>query len=182
FISGAIVVLIGLSLFAKRLGAALGFVEHEHGHAQGPLGHTHDHGAGEHTHLPPGTDGTPVTWRSLLALGISGGLLPCPSALVVLLSAISLHRVGYGLLLVVAVTTIVSEQRKLWRATLVGALWGVGHTASLVIVGAIVLVLRVAIPAWVSGWLEFGVALMIIMLGVLACVRALRGRGALHLH
>ena len=44
----------------------------------------------------------PVTWRSLLALGVSGGLLPCPSALVVLLSAISLHRVGFGLLLIVA--------------------------------------------------------------------------------
>jgi ABC-type nickel/cobalt efflux system permease component RcnA len=38
----------------------------------------------------------------LLALGISGGLLPCPSALVVLLSAISFHRVGYGLVLVLA--------------------------------------------------------------------------------
>ena len=40
--------------------------------------------------------------RSLLAVGVSGGLLPCPSALVVLLAAISLHRVGYGLLLIVA--------------------------------------------------------------------------------
>ena len=40
--------------------------------------------------------------RSLLAVGISGGLLPCPSALVVLLAAISLHRVGFGMLLVVA--------------------------------------------------------------------------------
>jgi nickel/cobalt transporter (NicO) family protein len=50
----------------------------------------------------PGADGQPVTWRSLLALGISGGLLPCPSALVVLLSAIALHRVPFGLLLVVA--------------------------------------------------------------------------------
>ncbi len=43
-----------------------------------------------------------MTWKSLLALGISGGLLPCPSALVVLLSAISLNRVGYGLVLVIA--------------------------------------------------------------------------------
>jgi ABC-type nickel/cobalt efflux system permease component RcnA len=43
-----------------------------------------------------------VTWKSLLALGVSGGILPCPSALVVLLGAISLHRVGLGLLLVVA--------------------------------------------------------------------------------
>ncbi|MFL5951638.1 MAG: nickel/cobalt transporter [Gaiellaceae bacterium] len=40
--------------------------------------------------------------RSLLAVGISGGLLPCPSALVVLLAAISLHRVGFGLLLILA--------------------------------------------------------------------------------
>lgn len=40
--------------------------------------------------------------RGLVMLGISGGLLPCPSALVVLLSAIALHRVGFGLLLIVA--------------------------------------------------------------------------------
>ena len=52
--------------------------------------------------MPPGTDGQPITWRSLLALGISGGLLPCPSALVVLLSAIALHRVAFGMLLIVA--------------------------------------------------------------------------------
>src|SRR5262249_5941369 len=38
--------------------------------------------------------------RSLLAVGVSGGLLPCPSALVVLLAAISLHRVGFGMALV----------------------------------------------------------------------------------
>ena len=62
----------------------------------------HSHGGRVHSHAPPGADGTRVTWRSLLALGVSGGLLPCPSALVVLLAAISLHRVGYGLLLVVA--------------------------------------------------------------------------------
>jgi ABC-type nickel/cobalt efflux system permease component RcnA len=52
--------------------------------------------------LPPGADGSSITWKSLLALGVSGGLLPCPSALVVLLSAISLQRTGYGLLLVMA--------------------------------------------------------------------------------
>ena len=62
----------------------------------------HSHGGQSHSHLPPGADGTPVTWHNLLALGISGGLLPCPSALVVLLSAITLHRIEYGLLLVVA--------------------------------------------------------------------------------
>ena len=40
--------------------------------------------------------------RSLIAVGVSGGLLPCPSALVVLLAAISLHRVAFGLILIVA--------------------------------------------------------------------------------
>ena len=40
--------------------------------------------------------------RGLFAVGVSGGLLPCPSALVVLLAAISLHRVAFGLLLIVA--------------------------------------------------------------------------------
>src|SRR5262249_55923370 len=40
-------------------------------------------------------------FRSLFAVGVSGGLLPCPSALVVLLAAISLHRVAFGLLLIV---------------------------------------------------------------------------------
>ena len=43
-----------------------------------------------------------ASFRSLLAVGVSGGLLPCPSALVVLLAAISLHRVAFGLLLIVA--------------------------------------------------------------------------------
>lgn len=52
--------------------------------------------------MPPGADGSPVTWRSLLALGVSGGLIPCPSALIVLLGAIALNRIGFGLILVLA--------------------------------------------------------------------------------
>ncbi|MGB8510607.1 MAG: sulfite exporter TauE/SafE family protein [Pyrinomonadaceae bacterium] len=326
FVSGAIVLGIGLSLFVHRLRAAFGHAashshhshgheghthddqdhvlnhahEHDHGHSHthgdGSLVHSHD-GGSEHSHLPPGADGSRVTWRSLLALGISGGLLPCPSALVVLLAAIAAGKVAYGLLLVVAfsvglaatltgiglafvyagrwmkrpagtlgdrlvrvlpvlsafviacvgaaicyealgqsgfhlsaligriiantsasfaggspsfvstsalavlglglvfglkhatevdhviaVSTIVSEHRKLSRAALVGGLWGVGHTASLMIVGAVVLLLRVAIPERVANWLEFGVALMIIGLGINACLRALRRRSDIHLH
>ncbi len=315
-LSGAIVLAIGGSLLVRRLRAATG----GHSHAQGADGHshhedtqayahdhpgdpmqppshggaTHSHGGATHSHLPPGADGSPVTWRSLLALGISGGILPCPSALVVLLAAISLHRVGYGLLLVVAfsaglagvltavglafvyagrllkstggfgrvgrvlpvfsalvitcaglaicysaldqaglnlfargvnlanefaslgtngaslqrfgllgmlglglilglkhatevdhivaVSTIVSEQRKLLRAAFVGGLWGAGHTASLIVVGVIVLGLRISIPNSVAAWLEFGVALMIISLGVLAIARTLRTRTSIHIH
>jgi ABC-type nickel/cobalt efflux system permease component RcnA len=54
--------------------------------------HTHDH---HHHHEER-------SLRDLLAVGVSGGLLPCPTALVVLLAAISLHRVGYGLVLILA--------------------------------------------------------------------------------
>src|SRR5918999_6140548 len=75
---------------------------------------------------------------------------------------------------VVAVSTIVSQHRNVLRSAVVGALWGVGHTASLLVIGVIVLSLRIAIPEQVSTWLEFGVALMIIGLGALALWRSLR--------
>jgi ABC-type nickel/cobalt efflux system permease component RcnA len=226
----------------------------------------------------------------LLALGISGGLLPCPSALVVMLSAISLHRVGYGLLLVIAfsiglaatltavglmfvyarrlmkrphgleglaralpiasafviacagaaicyealsgaglslaapfvrlfgllansisqgnpvstasvlafglvfglkhaveadhlaaVSTIVSERKSLLSSSLVGGLWGIGHTISLLIAGAAILLLQVKIGERTALALEFCVALMLIGLGANA-LRKLLGGGAIHTH
>ena len=83
---------------------------------------------------------------------------------------------------VVAVSTIVSRHRSIWRSTLVGAMWGAGHTAALLITGAIVLSLRVAIPERVGNWLEFGVALMIIGLGAAALWRALIKRTDVHVH
>jgi ABC-type nickel/cobalt efflux system permease component RcnA len=83
---------------------------------------------------------------------------------------------------VVAVSTIVSEHRNLWRATLVGALWGIGHTVSLVVVGLLVLVFRITIPETVANWLEFGIALMIIGLGFLALWRVFRKRADVHVH
>jgi ABC-type nickel/cobalt efflux system permease component RcnA len=73
---------------------------HDHSHADGSL---HSHGGGPmHSHLPPGAAGEKITWRSLAALGISGGLVPCPSALVLLLASIALNKTAYGMLLVVA--------------------------------------------------------------------------------
>ena len=73
--------------------------DHQH-HHEHPYGHSHhDHdNHHEHSHTPPDA----LNWRSLLALGVSGGLLPCPSALVVLLGAIALNRIGLGLVLVLA--------------------------------------------------------------------------------
>ena len=76
--------------------------DHDHGHDHTPAiatahAHDHDHGHG-HSHDVP----EELSMRSLIGLGISGGLLPCPSALVVLLSAIALHRLAFGLALIVA--------------------------------------------------------------------------------
>jgi nickel/cobalt transporter (NicO) family protein len=79
-VSGLLVVGIGVGVLRARL---RGRERHGHHHHH----HDHDHGA---------------SLRSLLAVGISGGLLPCPSALVVLLAAISLHRIAFGLLLILA--------------------------------------------------------------------------------
>ena len=80
----------------------------EHGHpqftltfARRPRPHEHSHGGHTHSHLPPGADGARVGLRSLVAIGVSGGLVPCPAALVLLLGAISLGRLGFGMVLVV---------------------------------------------------------------------------------
>ena len=92
-VSGALVVWIGLMLAWSRVKGLVG------AGSGVPSAHTHDHGDGHvHSHEPPAE----VSWRSLLSLGVSGGLLPCPSALVLLLSAVALNRAAFGLLLVVA--------------------------------------------------------------------------------
>jgi ABC-type nickel/cobalt efflux system permease component RcnA len=87
---------------------------HSHGHDHH---HSHDHNHVDHSHMPPGADGSPITLRSLLALGISGGIIPCPSALVVLLGAIALNKIGFGLVLVLA-----------FSLGLAGALTAIGMT------------------------------------------------------
>src|SRR5439155_19424991 len=74
---------VGLAVLRARVGRWRHARAHAHGH------HHHHH---EHE----------LSLRSLFGVGVSGGLIPCPTALVVLLAAISLHRVGYGLVLIVA--------------------------------------------------------------------------------
>jgi nickel/cobalt transporter (NicO) family protein len=92
-ISGLSIVWVGTMLFFRRLRARGHHHHHDHTHS-----HVHDHGDGHsHSHVPEGE----ITVGSLIALGASGGLVPCPSALVVLLSAISLGRTGLGMLLLV---------------------------------------------------------------------------------
>jgi ABC-type nickel/cobalt efflux system permease component RcnA len=87
-------------------GAAAHALPHAHGHHGPPHAgghghahdHGHDHGPGGHTHAPPAD----LSMRGLLAVGASAGVIPCPSALVLLLGAIALGRTGYGLVLVLA--------------------------------------------------------------------------------
>src|ERR1700741_656451 len=83
---------------------------------------------------------------------------------------------------VVAISTIVGRHKKVFRSAVAGGLCGVGHTVSLLVIGAIVLSLRIAIPEIVSNWLEFAVALMIIGLGVSALWRASRKNSEVHIH
>ncbi len=107
--SGLLVVIIGLGVLRSRArvwrakkGDA-GDDHHTDGHEDGHGHHGHDHqhahghdGHGHHHHLPDR-----LTWRGLLGMGASAGLIPCPSALVVLLAAVAQHQVALGLLLIV---------------------------------------------------------------------------------
>jgi len=90
-VSALLIVCVGVSVLRWRV--------REWRKKEAPHDHHHgrSHGPGDHHHhdyaLSP---------RRLLDIGISGGIVPCPTALVVLLAAISLHRIGYGLVLILA--------------------------------------------------------------------------------
>ena len=110
-ISGLSIVAIGGWMLYKRLrGTAHAHVHHHHDHDHAhdhhhdhhhhhhdhDHAHSHDHDHG-HTHMPD-----EISWSGLVALGASGGLVPCETALVLLLTAIALRRVGLGLVLLVS--------------------------------------------------------------------------------
>ncbi len=71
---------------------------------------------------------------------------------------------------VLAVTTIVSRQRSLRRAAATGALWGVGHTLTLLVVGGVMVVFKLAMPPWLGLGLELVVAVMLVALGIVNVV------------
>ena len=262
-ISGLIIVVLGVWLFLRRwIGEDPSLVQdHTHWYDGFTRGHS-AHGVGS-----DGAAAAPavqtVSTRQLLLLGITGGLIPCPAALVVLLSAVALHRIalgfflivcfsiglaavliaigllmvhagrfvsrlnpntelvrrwvpllsavfitvvgivlvvqslkpigpghaislaspkwlvvaGIGLLLgmrhstdpdhVIAITTIVTRLRTLRHASFVGMLWGVGHTLTIFVVGSAIILFDIVIPPRVGLSMEFAVALMLILLGVL---------------
>jgi nickel/cobalt exporter len=143
-VSGVLVVTIGASVLRARW-------RHCRVHTHG-----HDH---HHPHHPHGGPES-LSRRSLVAVGISGGLLPCPSALVVLLAAISLHRLAFGLLLVVAFST-----------GLALTITGIGLAAVL----ARSAFRRVSFEGRLVALLPTASALVILAAGVLMTVHALPG-------
>src|SRR5713226_1977871 len=82
---------------------------------------------------------------------------------------------------VVAVSTIVGESNSVKRSSLVGTFWGLGHTMSLLLVGIVVIALKVQISDRAALWIEFPVALMLILLGLKAMIKPLRG-WKVHIH
>jgi nickel/cobalt transporter (NicO) family protein len=135
--TGLLVVGIGASVLASRVRRR---GVHAHGHRH------HQHGQ------------SAITPRSLVAVGVSGGLLPCPSALVVLLAAISLHRIAFGLLLIVA-----------FSAGLASSITGIG----LVAVAAKRAFGRLRFEAGVLGALPAVSALVIVAAGMTMTLHAL---------
>ncbi len=107
-LSGALVLVVGASVLRSRIRWARGRREHhhhDHSHHHHDHDHAHDHalvhshdGGKPHSHALP----EQFSWKGLLALGASAGLIPCPSALVVLLGAVAQGQIALGMVLIVA--------------------------------------------------------------------------------
>jgi ABC-type nickel/cobalt efflux system permease component RcnA len=257
--SGLTIAGLGGYMFLRRWSG----LDLDHSHTSGQL-HSHWFSSSKKGDVAPEPVRT-VSLYQLFALGITGGIIPCPAALVVLLSAFALHRIGLGFFLiiafslglaavligfgmlmvygrrimarlqvngpfttrwlpvasaafmtvlgagiavraffttgidlhnlskervgpflfvaglglllgmrhstdpdhVVAVSTIVSKQRSIRQAGLIGTIWGLGHTLTIFAVGSMIILFGVVIPPRLGLSMEFSVALMLILLGVL---------------
>ena len=260
--SGLTIAGLGGYMFLRRWSG----LDLDHSHTSGQLhGHWFSSRKNDSPATEPTVPGKPISLCQLFALGITGGIIPCPAALVVLLSAFALHRIGLGFFLiiafslglaavlisfgmlmvygrrfmarmqvngplttrwlpvasaafmtvlgagiavraflttgidlqnlskeklgpflfiagvglllgmrhstdpdhVVAVSTIVSKQRSIRQAGLIGSIWGLGHTLTIFAVGSMIILFGVVIPPRLGLSMEFSVALMLILLGVL---------------
>jgi len=271
--SGITIAALGCYMFLRRLSGTA--TDHSHGES-GLEGHftffkrraTEEAAAAQMEAGPAvlaAASNKRVSMTQLFTLGVTGGIIPCPAALIVLLSAFALHRIalgfflilafsvglaavliafgmlmvyarrfmshlqedgpitkrwlplassafitvlglgvmvqalaaahfstaafskerlgpvlfviGLGLVLgmrhstdadhVVAISTIVSKQRSIRGAAFIGSVWGLGHTITIFAVGALIILFGVQIPPRVGLSMEFCVALMLIVLGVL---------------
>ncbi|MDQ2965776.1 MAG: hypothetical protein M3R57_08015 [Chloroflexota bacterium] len=158
-LAGLAIVAIGgwmLAAEAGRLRAARGNrLAHAHEHA-----HSDDHG---HTHPHDPEPGSAITWRSLFALGLAGGIVPSTSALLILLGAIAAGRPAFGVVLVVAFG--------LGMAVVLG---GVG----VAIVRARSWVDRASVGSrfrFVSGYAPLAASIVVLVLGVWLTAQAVPG-------
>ncbi len=154
--SGLTVAGLGIVLFLRRYRGASRRHSHDHAHDD------HHHHAHGHQHHHPGAD---VSLKELVALGVTGGIVPCPAALVVLLSALALGRLGFGLVLIVA--------------------FSVGLAAVLIVIGLLVLRARRFMARWrgegvlLTRWLPLTSSVAITGLGLAIAAQALRTAGIL---
>jgi nickel/cobalt exporter len=141
--------------------------EHEHDQDHHHAHPAHDHGPGlvhSHGRVTHSHDYSKVRFRDILTLGITGGMVPCPSALVVLLAAISLNRVGLGLLMIVA--------------------FSFGLALVLIIIGLLMIYARGMLDRFSGGgklWRVVPVfsSLAVALLGAVIAVQSLMGGGIL---
>ena len=97
-VSGLLVLTVGAGVLRSHLRRRRHQRQHHHHeHHDHAHGHSHDHEHG-HSHAPPAQ----LSWRGLIAMGASAGLIPCPSALVVLLGAVAQGQIALGMILIVA--------------------------------------------------------------------------------
>jgi ABC-type nickel/cobalt efflux system permease component RcnA len=191
--SGVTIAFLGLYMLRRRLAGHAH--SHGHHHHHGPFGHshdhprshghehTHDHGAPGHshghTHSHEHHDDHPhdaehfrgtenqFSYRQLVTLGVTGGIVPCPAALVVLLSAISLHRIAFGLYLIVA--------------------FSLGLAAVLISIGMATVYARrllARVPSdgpLINRWLPTASAAVIACLGVGIVAQAMLAMGVVHM-
>ena len=146
-VSGLLVVGVGAAVLRRRLHGS----DHHHDHEHGAHAHHHVH----HDHHREAS-----ARGGILGVGVAAGLLPCPSALVVLLSAIALHRIGFGFALIVA-----------FSLGLAATITGIGLVAVL----ARRAFSRVSLDGAVVRALPSASAVVILLVGVVLTVRALPG-------
>ena len=155
--SGLLVVSIGVVVLRSRVrehrARRAHRLRHDRAHAHG---HEHHHATHGHSHDAPDT----ITWKGLLAMGASAGLIPCPSALVVLLGAVAQHQVALGLALIAA--------------------FSAGLAVTLTVLGLLVvharrLTTRLHVPSLVVTALPAASAVAIVGLGCLLTLQAAPG-------
>ena len=128
---------------------------HDHEHAHGL---DHEHGPHTHTHEIPAD----ATWKDLLILGITGGIVPCPSAIVVLLAANAMHRLLFGMALIV--------------------FFSIGLASVLIAIGILMVTAKKFMDRFVTkkrafSWLQIASPILVTLIGIVFLLRGLHNGG-----